>query len=216
MAAAPAKTRVVLADDHLIFNEALKQVLDKAGLEVVATVSDGRAAVEAVRRLAPDVVVLDVAMPLLNGVDAAREITSVDPHPHVILLSGLDDARFVPGALQAGVRGFVLKSQGTDDLLRAITEVLHGALYVSPAASQAVIDACAPGGRVEERDSLTPRERQVAQLVAQGKSNKEIAHVLHIAVKTAEFHRGRLMHKLHLRDVPALVRYAIREGLIAP
>ena len=212
MPPAPAPTRVVLADDHVIFSEALKQVLDKAGLEVVATVADGRAAVEAVRRLAPDVVVLDVAMPGLNGVDAAREITSVDPHPHVILLSGLDDARFVPGALQAGVRGFVLKSQGTDDLLRAINEVLLGGLYVSPAASQAVIDAA----RVDERDSLTPRERQVAQLVAQGKSNKEIAHVLRIAVKTAEFHRGRLMRKLHLRDVPALVRYAIREGLIAP
>jgi DNA-binding NarL/FixJ family response regulator len=210
------KTRVVLADDHLIFNEALKQVLDKAGLDVVATVGDGRAAVEAVKRFAPDVVVLDVAMPGLNGVDAAREITSTNPHPHVILLSGLDDPRFVPGALRAGVQGFVLKSQGTEDLLHAIAEVLRGVLYVSPAASQAVIDACAGRAEDEERDTLTPRERQVAQLVAQGKSNKEIAQALHIAVKTAEFHRGRLMRKLHLRDVPALVRYAIREGLITP
>lgn len=207
--------RVVLADDHLIFRQALKTLLEQAGLEVVADEPDGRAAVEAVWRLAPDVVVLDVAMPLLNGVDAAREIIRMEPHPHIILLSGLDDARFVPEAMRAGVRGFVLKTQGAEDLLRAIEAVRQGVLYVSPGASQAVIDACRTGAPPATQ-RLSVRERQVVQLVAEGKSNKQIAETLAITVKTAEFHRGRLMRKLHIHDVAGLVRYAIREGLIAP
>ena len=200
-----------------MLRQALKALLEQSGLDVVADVPDGQAAVEAVRRLAPDVVVLDVAMPLLNGVDAAREITRTEPHPHVILLSGLDDPRFVPAALRAGVRGFVLKTQGSDDLLRAIEEVRRGVLYVSPGASQAVLDACGDDGMdVAVADRLSPRERQVMQLVAEGKSTKQIAQVLHIAVKTAEFHRGRLMQKLNIHDIAGLVRYAIREGLILP
>jgi two-component system response regulator NreC len=119
----------------------------------------------------------------------------------------------VPAALRAGVRGFVLKAQGADDLLRAIESVLQGALYVSSGASQAVVDACATG---ETPNPLSPRERQVVQLVAAGQSNKQIAQTLHISVKTAEFHRGRVMRKLSIHDVAGLVRYAIREGLIAP
>ncbi len=204
--------RVVLADDHVIFRQALKGLLERAGLEVVADVADGIAAVEAVRRHSPDVVVLDVLMPLLNGVDAARQITQSTPHPDVVLLSGLDDTRFVPEALQAGVKGFVLKTQGAEDLLRAIEAVREGVLYVSPGASQAVVEAWGGGGEVQ----LSPRERQVAQLVAEGKSNKEIAAALRISVKTAEFHRSRLMRKLRLHDVAGLVRYAIRQGMIAP
>ena len=211
--------RIVLADDHLILRQALKTLLEQAGLAVVADEADGQAAVEAVRRLdpPPDVVVLDVAMPLLNGVEAAREITRTEPHPYVILLSGLDDPRFVPEALRAGVRGFVLKTQGAADLLRAIEEVSQGALYVSPGASQAVVDACrdAAGG-IAVAGRLSPRERQVVQLVAEGKSTKQIAAALHITVKTAEFHRGRVMKKLSIHDVAGLVRYAIREGLVLP
>lgn len=204
--------RVVLADDHLILRQALKALLEQSGIEVVADEANGVAAVAAVRRHAPDVVVLDVAMPHLNGVDAAREITKLDPHPDVILLSGLDDTRFVPEALQAGVKGFVLKTQGAEDLLRAIEAVRQGVLYISPGASQAVVDAW----RGTSETQLTPRERQVAQLVAEGNSNKQIAATLHISVKTAEFHRSRLMRKLQLHDVAALVRYAIRQGIIAP
>ncbi|HEV8265442.1 MAG TPA: response regulator transcription factor [Gemmatimonadales bacterium] len=209
--------RVVLADDHLILRQALKALLERDGVRVVADVADGRAAVEAVRRFGPDVAVLDVAMPLLNGVDAAGEISRVAPHTHVLLLSGLDDPRFVPDALRAGVRGFVLKSQGAEDLLRAIEEVQRGGLYVSPGASESVLDAFKgtapppPGGT-----RLSVRERQVVQLVAEGKSTKQIAQVLRISVKTAEFHRGRVMKKLHVHETAGLVRYAIREGLIAP
>lgn len=210
-----APLRVVLADDHLILRQALKALLESHGLQVVADVADGRAAIEAVDQLAPDIVVLDVAMPVLNGIDAAREISHVKPRPHMILLSGLDDPRWVPEALRIGVRGFVLKTQGADDLLRAIEEVRHGALFVSPSAAQAMIDACmadTPSGS----DRLSPRERQVLQLVAEGKSTKGIAQALRISVKTAEFHRGRVMRKLSIHDTAGLVRYAIREGMIAP
>ena len=216
---ATAAVRVVLADDHQIVREALKALLSKSGVDVVADEPDGVAAVEAVRRHSPDVVILDVAMPNLNGVDAAREITRMSPHPEVILLSGLEDPRFVPSALRAGVRGFVLKSQGAEDLLRAITAVRDGNLYVSPGASEAVVAAFGQGeqGGASGGDTqLTPRERQVAQLVAQGKSTKQIAAALSISAKTVEFHRGRLMRKLNIHDVAGLVRYAIREGLVAP
>jgi len=210
-----APLRVVLADDHLILRQALKALLESHGLQVVADVADGRAAIEAVDQLAPDVVVLDVAMPVLNGIDAAREISHVKPRPHMILLSGLDDPRWVPEALRIGVRGFVLKTQGADDLLRAIDEVRDGALFVSPGAAQAMIDACM-AGTPSGSEQLSPRERQVLQLVAEGKSTKGIAQALRISVKTAEFHRGRVMRKLSIHDTAGLVRYAIREGMIAP
>ncbi len=207
--------RLVLADDHLVLRQALRALLEQRGLQVVADEADGRAAVDAVQRLAPDVAVLDVAMPVLNGVDAAREIARIAPTCPVILLSGIDDARFVKEALKVGVRGFVQKSQGCDDLVHAIEEVRAGRLYVSPGASQAIVDACANPPQAAG-SQLTPRERQVLQLVGEGKSTKQIAEVLHISVKTAEFHRGRLMKKLNVHDTANLVRYAIREGWIAP
>lgn len=210
-----ARVRIVLADDHLVLRQALTALLQRHGVEVLAAEADGRAAVDAVQRLSPQVAVLDVAMPVLNGVDAAREIARVAPSCPVILLSGLDDTRFVREALKVGVRGFVQKSQGCDDLVHAIDEVRNGRLYVSPGASQAIVDACATPS-AGDGSHLTPRERQVLQLVGEGKSTKQIAEVLHISVKTAEFHRGRLMKKLNVHDTANLVRYAIREGWIAP
>ena len=211
-----AGVRCVLADDHLVLRQALKALLERQGVEVVADTGDGQAAVAAVKQFSPDVVVLDVAMPVLNGVEAAGQIARVSPQTPVILLSGLDDARFVPGALKAGVKGFVHKTQGADDLVRAIIEVREGRLYVSPGASQAIVDACASAQDGLGKSQLTPRERQVLQLVGEGKSTKQIAEVLHISVKTAEFHRGRLMKKLNVHDTANLVRYAIREGFITP
>src|SRR3989449_10604169 len=205
--------RVVLADDHLVLRQALKALLEHRGLEVVADEADGRAAVDAVQRHAPDVAVLDVAMPVLNGVDAAREIARIAPDCPVILLSGVDDTRFVREALKVGVRGFVQKSQGCDELVHAIEEVRDGRLYVSPGASQAIVDACATP--TSDGFRLTPRERQVLQLVGEGKSTKQIAEVLHISVKTAEFHRGRLMKNLNVHDTTNLVRNEIRGGSIA-
>ena len=205
--------RLVLADDHVVLREALKVLLEQQGMQVVADLSDGQAAVDAVKLHAPDVAILDVLMPGLNGVDAAREITRITPNIPVILLSAAEDARWVPAALQAGVRGFVNKVQASADLVEAIGEVRKGRLYVSPGASQAMIDAW---GRKTEADKLTPREQQVLQLIGDGKSTKEIAKVLHISVKTAEFHRGHLMKKLGVHDAASLVRRAIREGWINP
>ncbi len=211
--------RLVLADDHLVLRQALRALLEQRGIEVVAEAADGRGAIEAVTKHSPDVVVLDVLMPGLNGVDAAREIARTSPACPIILLSGVNDTRFVTEALKVGVRGFVQKSQGCDDLVQAIEEVREGRLYVSPGASQAIVDACAAaegGDGGGGGPSLTPRERQVLQLVGEGRSTKQIAEVLHISVKTAEFHRGRLMKKLNVHDTANLVRYAIREGWIAP
>src|SRR2546428_9565541 len=207
--------RVLLADDHEVVRQALRALLERHGFQVVGEAADGRAAVDAVCRVRPDVVVLDVAMPLLNGVDAARELSRMSPATRVILLTALEDAHFVPEALQAGVRGFVMKSQGIDDLEDAIRSVYRGGLYVSPGVSQGFIDAVS-GGDADGRGRLSRRERQVLQLVAEGKSSKEIAELLHISVKTVEFHRGRVMDKLDIHDTAGLVRYAIRERLIAP
>ena len=214
--------RVLLADDHEIVRQALRALLERHGFDIVAEAADGRAAIAAAGQLRPDVAVLDVAMPILNGVDAAHEISRIAPATRVILLSALDDPHFVPEALRAGVRGFVLKAQGIDELVDAIQGVSQGRLYVSAGVSQAVVDAVVGrgGGKGMARGDGTPRlshrERQVVQLVAEGKSTKQIAELLEISAKTAEFHRGRVMEKLNIHDTAGLVRYAIREGLIVP
>jgi len=205
--------RVLLADDHQTLRQGLKALLELQGLQVVAEAADGRAAVEEVRKMRPDVAVLDVAMPVLNGVEAAREIAAASPRTVVILLTALADARFAMDALRAGIRGFVDKSQGADELLRAIRDVWEGGLYLGPGASQAVVDA-SMAANLQRADRLTPREQQVVRLVAEGKATRAIAGELGISVKTAEFHRGRIMEKLNIHSTAGLVRYAIREGMI--
>jgi DNA-binding NarL/FixJ family response regulator len=204
-----------MADDHAVVRQALAALLEQHGVTVVAQVADGRAAVESARQLRPDVAVLDVVMPLLNGVDAAREIARATPATKVILLTALLDAHFVREALRVGVRGFVMKVQGIDELLHALKEVVRGGLYVGPDVAPIVVEAATATGADGPR-RLSARERQVVQLVAEGKSTKQIAEILTISVKTAEFHRGRVMEKLDIHDTAGLVRYAIREGLIAP
>lgn len=189
-------------------------MLERNGVRVVAEAADGPAAVSAARAFVPDVAVLDLAMPRMNGIDAAREIIRENPRIRVILLTALAEADVLSDALRAGVRGFVQKTQGADDLLRAIETVRGGALYVSAGSLPAVV---APGDTARRpAGGLSPRERQVVQLVAEGRTTKQIAHALQISVKTAEFHRGRIMAKLHIRDTAGLVRYAIRQGMIAP
>ena len=207
--------RVLLADDHIVVRQALRILLEQHGFKVVAEASDGRQAVELASERRPDVAVLDVMMPVLGGVDAAHEITRISPTTGVVLLTALHDAQFVTAALRAGVRGFIMKAQGIDDLVEAIESVSEGALYVSPGASQAVLDAVRAADAGGTRQ-LSQRERQVVRLVAEGKSTKEIAELLTISVKTVEFHRGRVMEKLDIHDTAGLVRYAIREGLVLP
>jgi len=205
--------RVLLADDHRAVREGLRALLEREGLEVVGEVPDGRAAVALALKAQPDVVVLDVAMPLLNGVDAAREITEASPKTAAVLLTALDDARFALEALRAGVRGFVVKTQGSEELLQAIREVSEGGLYLSAGASQAVVDACVAADD-HTNGHLTSREREVLRLVADSQSTKQIAARLKISVKTAEFHRSRIRRKLQIHDTAGLVRYAIREGIV--
>ena len=206
--------RVLLADDHEMVRQGLGALLERHGFAVVAAAADGKEAVELAATLRPDVAVLDVAMPVLNGVDAAREMARSAPGTRVILLTALSDAQFVAGALRAGVRGVVAKGQDIADLQSAIQEVVAGGLYVGPGVSQAVLDAVQGGAGGEPAGQLTPRERQVLRLIAEGKAAKQIAQQLAISVKTVEFHRRRLMQKLKIHDTAGLVRYAIREGLI--
>jgi len=208
-------TRILLADDHTLVRQGLKALLEGKGFDVVAEAGDGQEAVRAARERCPDIAVLDFSMPLLNGRDAAREILRVCPRARAILLTMHAEDQYVLDALQVGVRGYVLKAQAADDLVLAIREVQRGMMYLSPCVSQAVVNASM--SRTElPRDPLTSREREVLQLVAEGKSTKEIARLLAISFKTAESHRTRIMKKTDIHETAGLVRYAVRRGLIQP
>ncbi len=206
-------TRVLLADDHALIRQGLKALLEKQGIQVVTEASDGQEAVRLAEKGQPEVAILDITMPLLNGVDAARELMKSTPKTKVILLTQHDEDQYVTEALRAGVKGYVLKSQAADDLVHAIREVGKGSVYLSPSISRAVVDAYLSKTYVSP-DPLSTRERQVLQLVGEGKSTKDIARQLGISVKTAESHRARLMRKLDIHETASLVRYAIRRGLI--
>jgi DNA-binding NarL/FixJ family response regulator len=208
------RIRVLLADDHPVLLQGLHKVLASRGFAVVGEAEDGRAAVRLACALRPDVAVLDVLMPGLNGVDAAREIVRAVPGTRVVLLTGVAGESVVPEALRAGAHGFVVKAQGLEDLVQAIRDVSAGAIYVSPCYSRAVIDACRGPRNGDRAASLSPRERQVLRLIAEGKTTKQAASVLGIAVKTAECHRTSVMHKLDIHETANLVRYAIREGVV--
>lgn len=209
------RIRILLADDHLMFRQGLKTLIERESLDVVAEASDGHESIRLAKELHPDVAVLDLSMPLLNGLDAAREITQTSPKTRTILLTMHTEDQYVTEALRAGIRGYVLKTQATSDLVQAVREVFRGAVYLSPGVSRAVVEAYLAKTE-HSSDSLTPRERQVLQLVAEGKTTKEVAVVLGVSVKTAESHRTRLMEKLGIHETASLVRYAIRIGLIQP
>lgn len=207
------RCRVLLADDHQIVREGLRGLLEKAGHEVVAEAADGREVLRLARTLSPDIAVLDMSMPLLNGLDAAYEIQRIAPNVKTILLTMYNDKTYVLRALREGVRGYVLKSQASVDLIHAIQEIMRGDVYISPGVAATVVDAYL--GKIDvEADPLTPRERQILQLVAEGKTTKEIATLLNVSFKTAESHRNRIMKKLNIHNVTGLVHYAIRSGLM--
>lgn len=207
--------RVVVADDHQIVLRGLKTILDNEGFEIVGEASDGREAVSRALELHPDLVVLDIGMPVMTGIEAAAEIRHSMPSLKLILLTVHTENRYVLEALRSGIRGYVLKSRAASELIEAIHEVLAGKIYLSPGISQTVVEAYLQQS-AGESESLTRRELQVLQLVAEGKTTKEVATSLGVSVKTADSHRSNIMHKLNMHSVADLVRYAIRRGLVQP
>jgi DNA-binding NarL/FixJ family response regulator len=205
--------RIVLADDHTVVRQGLRALLEREGFEVVGEAPDGREAIRLIERLHPDVAVLDLAMPLLNGIDAAREIVKSNPRTRPILLTMHTENNYVLASLRAGVTGYVLKTRAAEELVQAIRDVCKGEFYLSSGISRAVVQAYLSGSDVPV-SPLTDRERQVLQLVAEGKTSKEVATILGISVKTAESHRTNMMEKLDIHDTAGLVRYAIQSGLI--
>ena len=208
-------TRVLLADDHTLVRQGLKAFLERQGFQVVGEASNGEEALRMAATTKPDIVLMDISMPVLNGLDAARELVKSSPKAKVVILTKHDGDQYVADALRAGVRGYVLKSQVADDLVHAILEASRGSLYLSPRISRAVVGAFLSRSSVSV-DPLSSRERQVLQLVGEGRSTKGIASHLGISVKTAESHRTRLMRKLDIHETASLVRYALRHGLIQP
>jgi RNA polymerase sigma factor (sigma-70 family) len=211
--------RVVLADDHRIVLAGLRAVLEAAGdIAVVAEALDGRAAIEAVLEHRPDVLLADLSMPGLNGVEAIRRVREAAPATRVLVLSMHAAPEYVRPALRAGASGYLVKGAGLDDLLRALRVVACGGRFLGPEAKR-VVDATeiepALGEKVDDLDLLTPREREVLQLIAEGHTNRETAALLGVSQKTVETHRTRLMQKLDLHDTAALTRYALRRGLVS-
>ena len=207
--------RVLLADDHIVMREGLRSLLEHHGFEIVGEATDGDEAVQLARKIHFEVGLLDISMPRMNGVEAARQILQLAPRCHIIVLTVHAEERQIAAAFRAGIRGYVIKTQAADELIHAIREVSLGGTYMSPQVSTILLGAYLAGTTIGA-DPLTPRERQVLQLVAEGKSTKEVAQVLGVTAKTAESYRSRLKVKLDIHDTAGLVRYAIREGLVAP
>lgn len=205
--------RIVLADDHVMVRQALKTVLENGGYQVSGEASDGREAIQLCQQYHPEIAVVDISMPLLNGVGAAREIAKVSPRTRIIFLTMHAGDQFVLEGLRSGVHGYVVKTKDLAELLLAIRTVSHGEVYLSPGISRTVLDGYL-AGRAISNDPLSAREREVLQLVAEGKTTKEVATLLGISISTAESHRTNIMEKLDIHDTAGLVRYAIRHGLI--
>jgi len=211
-----AAVKVLLVDDHEMLRNGLKSLLQhEDGMTVVGEASNGRLAIERLKELSPDVVVMDLSMPDLNGIDATRQAIAAKPGVKVIALSASDDDRSAIEMLRAGAVGYVVKVSAYDELISAIRSAINGKVYFSPSVLKR---AAANGGALAERfesafDVLSAREREVLQLIAEGKATKEVATHLHISLKTAETHRRNLMEKLNVSSVAELTKYAIREGL---
>jgi len=198
-----------------MFRQSLRKLLEDQGFSIIGEASDGREAVRLARTLDPDIAILDVSMPLLNGIDAAHEIHRLASRTQVILLTMYREEAYILEALRAGIRGYVLKDQAASDLVAAVGDVMKGSIYLSPGISEAVVKAYKSKSAVPG-EPLSSRERQVLQLVAEGNTTKQIASILNVSVKTADSHRTRIMKKLDIHETASLVRYAIRLGLIKP
>jgi DNA-binding NarL/FixJ family response regulator len=203
--------RLILADDHVLVRQGLKSLLESEGFAVIGEAADGLELTRLVRSQNPDLVVLDIGMPHLNGLSAALELARAYPRIRVIILTQHDERQYVAEALRCGVKGYVLKSQAARDLVQAIRRVCQGEVYLSPGVSGAIAEAY--GSPPSAGDVLSVRERQVLQLIAEGDSTREIAVRLGISAKTVETHRSKLMQKLDIHDTAGLVRYSIRSGV---
>jgi len=212
--------KILLADDHAVMRTGLRLVLERQNdFEVVAEASDGRQAVALTQQHEPNVVVMDITMPNLNGIEAARQITGSLPQTCVVILSMHSDEAYVLRALKAGARGYLLKESAESDLIDAVRAVSSGKAFFSPAVSRMLVEDYIRQLQDREiEDSyelLTTREREILQLIAEGKSNKDIANILNLSLYTIETHRGNLMEKLNLHTVPELILYAVRKGVIS-
>jgi two-component system, NarL family, response regulator NreC len=214
-----SEIKILLADDHSVMRTGLRLVLERqADFRVVAEAADGREAVTLAQQHQPDVVVMDITMPNLNGIEAARQISAAQTQSSIVMLSMHSDEAYVLRALKAGARGYLLKESAESDLIAAIRAVYAGKAFFSPAVSRMLVEDYVRQLQDREiEDSyelLTTREREVLQLIAEGKANKEIAAMLNVSLYTVESHRGNLMEKLNLHTVPELILYAVRKGVI--
>jgi DNA-binding NarL/FixJ family response regulator len=209
---------ILIADDHGIVRSGIRMLIDRQqGMHVVAEAEDGIQAVELAQSTRPDVAILDVTMPRMTGLQAAREIRARTPETSVLLLSMHDDERYFFDAVEVGANGYVLKRSADTDLIDAIQAVARGEQFVSPVTERAAIKEWLDSGKVDRLDDpLTPRELDVVKLIAEAHTNKQIAGALHVSEKTVESHRANVLSKLGMRDRVELVRYAIRRGLVEP
>lgn len=210
------KPRVLLADDHKIVIEGLKNLLEDE-FEILGSVEDGRALVEQASSLHPDVVVADISMPLLNGIEAARQIKKIDATIKIVFLTMHPDATYAANAFEAGASGFVLKHSASSELIRAIHEAIKGRTFVTPLIAGDLIHIY-QGGESPEKDlfkKISPRQREVLQLLAEGKTAKEIASILNISTRTVEFHKYKMMEQHNISTSAELVHYAIKHGIIS-
>jgi len=209
------KARILLGDDHALILDGLRNVL-QSQYEIAGLAKDGRALVQAAEKLKPDLVVVDISMPLLNGFEAAKQIKRSLPHTKVIFLSQHLNPAYLKQALRLGASGYVLKAGATEELQQAIETVLRGKTYITPAFGEDVIARLwnREGELSEESEGLTERQREILQLIVEGRGNKEIADILHLSVKTIEFHRARIMAKLGVKTVAELTKAALQQGLI--
>jgi two-component system response regulator NreC len=215
-----ANIRILLADDHVVMRRGLRALLERqSGFEVVAEAGNGREAVELARTASPHVAVMDIAMPSLNGIEAARQITAKPSAPAVVILSMHSDESYVLRALKAGARGYLLKDSPESDLISAIRAVDEGKAFFSPAISKMLVEdymrQLQLRGADDTYELLTPREREILQLLAEGQSNKSVASLLNLSPHTVETHRNNILQKLNLHGMPELILYAVRKGVIS-
>jgi DNA-binding NarL/FixJ family response regulator len=214
------KARVLLAEDHVLVSEGLTKLLE-TDFTLVGTVTDGRALVQAVKEHTPDIAIIDISLPLLNGLEAARQIKKCEPHTKLIFLTMHAEENFVRDAFKSGGSGYVLKQSATAELVFAIKEVYQGRTYVSPSVAQSIVNQALDPSSIPKDDhdsnpsSLTQRQIEILQLIAEGKANKEVAVILNLAVKTVEFHKTRIMQVLGLKTTSELTKYAISHGIIS-